>query len=146
MAIMLQDQRMSDGPYSIEHGDVWHSAGNPRLAGAAAMGLSDPGRRHVCDGSQWLAVAYDGEDGTLHKHGEASKVEAWADATRRRFSEAGFEDLAAGIMTLSFPVSEETVAELNACVSSTGRVLKLPERFAALGEANPGIARPRLPA
>lgn len=123
------------GPYVIRYGDVWH-----------VMDKDDPGV-HVCDGSQEIAVAYDSEDGTLFKHGQLARVQAWAAKTRRIFSEGGAADLAAAITVLSFPVAEETVRELNACVATTGRVLRLPEALERIAAARPDLlARPRYPA
>jgi len=123
------------GPYVIRYGDVWHVRDG-----------SDPGS-HVCDGSQNLAVAYDSVDGILFKHGHLGRVQEWAAKTRRTFSEAGAGDLAAAITVISFPVAEETVNELNACVATTGRVLRLPEALERIAAARPDLlARPRYPA
>lgn len=118
------------GPYVIRYGDLWH--------------VTKTGERHVCDGSQEVAVAYDAENGTLIKHGSLTRVQEYAAQARRVFCEGGHEDLALAIEVVSFPVSEETVAELNACVATTGRVLKLPEALARIASERPDlVARPR---
>lgn len=121
-----------DGPYVIAHGDVW--IGDPREG------------RHVCDGTGELAVAFDSEDGTLHKHGEASRVAEWAAGIRKKFAQAGAQDLAAAIEVISFPACAETVLELNACAAVTGRVTGIASRLEAIGRLRPDlVARPRYP-
>ena len=133
MLTSMQKQADLEGPYVIRHGDLWHVA-------RGAEG------RHVCDGSQEVAVAFDSEDGTLLKHGSHSRVQEWADKTRKTFVEGGFPDLAATITVISFPVSPETVDELNACAATTGRVLKLADNLGKLAESCPGLlTRPRYP-
>lgn len=127
-----------DGPYYIEGGDLWRREG-----GSVASGLGGaPRSRHVCRGSDDVAVAFDSEDGTLHKCGRADMVQAWAAAARSRFIEAGFEEMAKAITVISFSVTPETVAELNACVEVSGRVLKLAGNLARLQEENPSLASP----
>lgn len=111
-----------DGPYRIEYGDAWY--------------VSDADRRHVCDGSQFLAVAFDAEDMVLHKHGRAERVEAWADKTRKMFTEAGHGELAEMIVVLAFPVTPETISELNACIATTGRIAGLQKRLEEIGRVH----------
>jgi hypothetical protein len=127
------------GPYVIAHGDVWWRS---TATGRNSFGLSDD--RHVCDGTQMLAVAYDAEDGILHKHGSEDSVRAWAERTGKKFIESGFEEMAQAIVVVGFPVSPESVAELNACVATTGRVLRIAERIEALG-AQGLIEAPKYP-
>lgn len=122
------------GPYVIRHGDLKY------------VTRENPQGRHVCDGSQEVAVAYDSVDGTLLRHGALPGVQQYADKARRMFTEAGFEEIAAAIVVLAFPVSDETVAELNACVATTGRVLGLPEAMERIAVQRPDlVARPRYP-
>lgn len=131
-----------DGPYFIEHGDLWLRPSGPAVKGPLA-----PGPTHVCDGTGEIGIAFDSEDGTLHRRGEASKVHEWADKTRRKFAENGFDDMARAITVISFPVTPETVAELNACAEITGRVLKLADNLSKLLETHPELlTMPRYPA
>lgn len=121
------------GPYVIEHGDVW-SVDAGATPGGRALGLD---RRHVCRGSERLAACYDAESGTLHKHGGEAGVEAWAAATRKKLAEAGFPEMADEIVVVAFPPTQETVAELNACVSTSGRVIGLPDRLVEIANLIP---------
>lgn len=132
-----------DGPYYIEHGDLWIRDRSPRLPDLAGL----PSGRHVCSGSDEVAVCFDSEDGTLHKHGKAEMVQAWADETRRKFTEMGFDEMARALTVISFPVTPETVAELNACSEITGRALKLADNLSKLLETHPELLSvPRYPA
>lgn len=121
------------GPYVLQHGDVWHVDADA-TPGGAALGLN---RRHVCRGSDRLAACYDSADGVLHKHGAEAGVEAWAAAARKRFADAGFQELADVLVVVVFPPTAETVEELNACVACTGRVVGLPDRLAAIASTIP---------
>ena len=131
--------------YVIEHGDVW-----------LREVVTDTGRRspvrgltpltHVCDGTGMLAVAFDAEDGTLHKTGKAEDVSAWAAVSARKFADSGFDAIAGALTVVSFPISPETVAELNALRATTGRVLRLTERLSEIAEACPELLdRPTYP-
>ena len=115
----------ADGPYVIRHGDVWLTEGM--------------GGNHVADGSGQMAVAFD-DDGVLMKHGEASRVSAYAEKAEKALSHAMGDD-APRITVLSFPVTPETIAELNACTAASGRVMTLERRLAAMGGVGgPGAA------
>jgi hypothetical protein len=122
-----ENKDMTSGPYIIEHGDVWirtHEAGK-----------LDNGLRHVCGANDELAIAY-GED-TIFKLGSASGVEAFM----RKNAGSGFD-----ITVVSFPVSEATVAELNACHANNARIRDLLENLGRIGDADPSISeRPRFP-
>ena len=116
--------------YVIEHGDVWLKPEVRR--GERAQSFST--LAHVCRGSEDLAVAI--VDDAMVKCGSAASVDAW-----RRKNEGVFD-----IVVVSFPVSPETVAELNACVENGNRAATLAERFAEIGAANPSLAEiPRYP-
>lgn len=119
-----------DGPYVIRHGDLWF------------VSRTDLAGRRVCDGTQAIGVAYDAENGVLHKHGHLPRVQEWAAATRQKFLEAGFDDMAKGIVVIGFPVSEATVAELNACIAISGRVLQMEENLTRLVASHPKLADP----
>lgn len=116
---------MSDpeGPYVIEHGDVWHLNSGPRLPGADGIGLPD--RRHVCGPSENLAIAFDEEDGTLHKHGTETRVRAWIDGFREKMAAVPSEHALPIPVMMTFPPNAETVAEMNRCIATTGRIKRL---------------------
>lgn len=124
---------MTDGPYILAHGDVWHvdSGATP---GGAALGLN---RRHVCRGSEKVAVCFDGSTGALHKHGAEAGVEAWAAKTRKSLADADMTELADDLVVVVFPPTPETIEELNASVACTGRVLMIAERLAEIAGSVP---------
>jgi len=130
-----------EGPYVIEHGDLWYRETKPSR-------LSN-GLRHVCSGSDEIAIAHDGE--VLLKAGSAASVGAWHEANRdklRMMAEAmadmgddGFE-----VIIVRLPVSPETVEEMNACIAISGRVARLEENLARIGASDPSLfSRPVYP-
>ncbi len=120
---MSEPVSADEGPYVIEHGEVWFVHRGPSTPGGRAMRLD---RRHVCGPSENLAVAFDEEDGILHKHGTETRVRAWIDEFRAKTAEA----LPVPVM-VTFPPNAETVAELNRCIATTGRIKRVyEERFA----------------
>lgn len=129
----------NQGPYVIEHGDVWFVRPD-RLPGAIALGM---GKTHICGPHDMLAIVFDEQDGTLHKHGRSEPVEKWADRTRAALTAGGQPELAEALVMVSFPVLPETVAELNACTSGSGRVMRLRERLTEIGAAVDPSAIPR---
>lgn len=87
-----------------------------------------------------IAIFFDAEDGTLYKHGEASRVQAFADAHRTKL--AAYPDLAETLRTLTIPVvlmhDEQVCALINATLNTTGRVLRLQEELAqAVAQMDP---------
>lgn len=122
---------MSDtGPYVIEHGDTWFRTGPSK--GGLGSGL-----RHICGPSELLAVAFDSDDGMLHKHGTAEMVTKWADNAREKLKSNGLDNWAQNLVVLSFPPMPEALEELNACIACTGRILGFQNRLESL------IAPPR---
>ena len=81
----------------------------------------------ICSSDAELAICYDTSSGALHKHGEASKVNEWAVKTRKALADNGFGSFATDISVTIFPVTSETIAELNACISISGRCLGFNE-------------------
>lgn len=69
-----------------------------------------------------VAIAFDKEVGTLHKHGAPASVSAWLRATQHALRSGGQSDLAEALIMLEgkFPI-----AVLNECISTSGRVLRL---------------------
>lgn len=120
------------GPYLLRHGDAWRVTG-PTIAGRPAP------EAHVARGSGRLALAFDSEEGTIRKHGEAAAVRAWSEAERERLRAAGFEDMATVLATVDFPVAQPVVEALNACLAM-GTALGFLDRLATLDAADPALA------
>lgn len=104
---------MANRVYQIRHGDVWfgESSSENRL-------LSTD--RHVCDGSDHLAIAWQEDDDfglMIMKHGSSEMVTKWADEQRSKLASAGFDGMASGLSVVSFPVHEDAVAVLNRVVA-----------------------------
>ena len=55
-----------------------------------------------------VAICYDREDGTLHKHGAPAAVMSWFDAARARLTQAGYPDLAEALVMAQgqFPLED----------------------------------------
>jgi hypothetical protein len=111
--------------YVIEHGDVWLKSAVPPMIGT--------GLTHVCRASDMLAIAYVGD--RLLKVGASKSVEAQAPKLRQQCEIFDEGDL----QLVSFPVTPETVAELNLCLQYSGRVANLIERLIEIGKAYPGL-------
>lgn len=122
--------RTAEGPYVIEHGEVWYVNQGPSTPGGRAMRL---GRHHVCGPSENLAMAFDEEDGILHRHGTEASVRAWIENLRRRTAGLPPEMSLPVPTMLTFPPTAETVAEMNLCIATTGRIKRLyPNGLAAV--------------
>lgn len=130
--------------YHFFHGDLYYDSGLPSSPGIEAALGKDPGR-HVAGPSDSLAVCYDSVDGTLFKHGSAERVEGWARKTRMAFADAGVPEFAEDIEVVSFLPHPEAVAELNACIETTGRVLRFKEALARIASSNPAYGQPQFP-
>lgn len=119
-----------DGPYVIEHGDVWflRTASDPSRRDSRVV----IGRDHVCGPHDKLALVYDTEDNILHKHGTAEFAGNWLKHARGKFREAGMDELADALTLVEFAPVPEAIAELNACISHSGRVGKFVERMQAI--------------
>jgi hypothetical protein len=76
-----------------------------------------------------IALAFDRESGTLHKHGKPETVELWATGARKTFRDGGFPDMAEDIIVMSgkFPIEE-----LNKCLECTGYCLDLYKKLSTL--------------
>jgi hypothetical protein len=66
-----------------------------------------------------IAIAFDKESGTLHKHGSPEKVRVWYVEARNKFVTAGFPDVADDLVVIEgrFPIDE-----VNKCLDCTGYV------------------------
>nr|WP_250807533.1 hypothetical protein [Neorhizobium tomejilense] len=113
------------GRYVIEHGDVWFEQDAARRPGLFT------GKTHVCDGTEELAIALC--DDVMLKCGSARSVEAWIAAKGQGFD----------ITLVRFPVSPETVAELNACLENSTRAAHIIEILESIGRTNPSISPSR---
>ena len=120
------DRSQEDGPYEFRHGDVWYVLRDPKGRETTC--------RHVCSGTEAMGVAYDADDGVLHKHGKAENVERWATETRRKLTEAGGGEMAAALNVVTFLAHPAPVAELNACIATTGRISGFPDRLAGMAD------------
>lgn len=118
-----------NGKYEISNGDVWF---RPKADGRGPGMFST--LKHICRGSEDLAIAI--LDDCMVKCGEAVAVENWVAKNSGVFD----------VTVVRFPVSEETVAELNACAENSNRAAILIERLTEIGNSNPELsARPRYP-
>jgi hypothetical protein len=121
-----------DGPYRLVHGDVWRDGG-PALPGRPAPAS------HVARGSERLALAFDAEEGTLRRHGEAEAVRRWAAAERGRMEASGWTEAAEALQVVDLPVAQPVLDALNGCVA-LGSAHGFLDRLAELGEADPSLA------
>lgn len=130
------------GPYVIEFGDLWFV----RTVSGPGGKPHEIGKVHICGPHDRIAVAFDTEDGILHKHGTEESVAAWLEKTRDKFKGAGFDSMAENLTMVAFNPVPEAIAELNACIGTTGRIRGIAERLTAIQEENPSYAEiPRYP-
>ena len=96
--------------YVIEHGDVWF-----RTEGVTQM-------IHVSSGSEMLAIAYDCEDGTMHKRGSYKNVQAWVEKTQSKFRVHGYDDIADCLVIAMMPANKKssTRDDINYVASFSG--------------------------
>ncbi len=109
--------------FVIEHGDVWLKSAQAPLIGN--------GLKHVCGANDLLAIAYVGD--LLLKVGSTESVEAHSAKLRQQCEMFDMGEL----QVVSFPVTPETVSELNLCRSYSGRVAHLVERLTEIGKQYP---------
>lgn len=113
-------------PYFLQHGDLWKRPSGNTVAPQFRQDA------HIASGSEEIGVCYDRRDGSLHHIGSAASASAWLKSRSEKLRNAGFEEMAGDLVSVSFPMVEQTVAEINACLAISGRVLKLPERLAEI--------------
>ncbi|MBQ0916936.1 hypothetical protein KBW71_00530 [Hydrogenophaga aromaticivorans] len=88
-----------------------------------------------------LAFAYDKECGTLHKHGDPVRVQAWVNNAKAKLQ--GFPELAGALDTLEVAsllpcqrpkddVLYITAEEANRCLSTSGYILTLLSKLHAI--------------
>lgn len=88
----------------------------------------------ICNENDSMALIYDVNDGTLLKHGEKSHVSNDHDCMVKVFATGGHSELAKSFELVEFPITPETIEELNACIGTTGRVSGFKERLATIAE------------
>ncbi len=109
------------GPFLIAHGEV------------RCRGVSREGRgfdAYVCGDDEAMAVAHD-SDGTLVAWGVAGDVDAKATALGEALSDV-MGARAPSILVVRFMPTRESLAELNACIAVSGRVLRFGAALAAM--------------
>jgi hypothetical protein len=81
---------------------------------------------HCCDE---VAIAFDRDSGTLHKHGDPARVMAWADQARAKLRQVpGGNVLADALVVISGKLPLE---EVNKCLAITGYCAIMARRLQA---------------
>lgn len=73
-----------------------------------------------------VAIGFDKESGTLHKHGSLATVEKWLKNAQAKFRAAGFDDMANELTMVS---GRFELDDLNRCLSTTGYIGRLYEKL-----------------
>ena len=76
-----------------------------------------------------VAIAFDAHTGEVHQHGSPTRIQSWANNTRRRLRAAGAQDIANDIVVVSGPLP---VDELNKCLWIRGYCGRMFKRLATL--------------
>jgi len=84
----------------------------------------------ICGHDGRLAVAYDAEDGVLHRHGAEREVATWlADAKDKLSRSPSTAPLVEALRIAASDIRPEWVAEVNRCIATAGAVLGIGERL-----------------
>jgi hypothetical protein len=135
-----------DGPFVIQHGDVWRKTGTTGKGAESRLGND---LVHVCDGTGELGMVHDGES-LLHA-GSARSAEEYLKSRKPRFDQMNemLDDMGeprVEVMLVRLPVSQAIVDEMNSCLACTGRVAKLEKFLTEIGEQDPSLlGRPVYP-
>ena len=74
---------------------------------------------------QHLAIAFDAENGTVFKHGQAHRVEDWATATRLSYANADMSEYAEALTVITFTTANQiTVDTANKAILYVGWLLR----------------------
>lgn len=75
-----------------------------------------------------IAIVFDKENFTLHKHGSPDKVLQWYNTAREKFIKGGFPEVAEDLVMIqgAFPVEE-----INRCLSTSGYIEVLWKKLQA---------------
>ena len=92
-----------------------------------------------------VAIAFDVHTGKVHQHGSPTRIQSWANNTRRRLRAAGAQQEANDIVVVSGPLP---VDELNKCLWVSGYVRRMFSRLATLphGKLQRPVGRQEQPA
>ena len=73
-----------------------------------------------------VAIAFDRESGTLHKHGSPEMVQGWLSLTQKKLRDGGMDEMANDLMLVcgKFPLEE-----LNRCLTHSGYVLRMVDKL-----------------
>lgn len=128
---------MAPYQYIIEHGDAWF--------------VRDQEKLHIADSTGLMAVLVDNgdpEDGiamaTLCKHGTYPAVSKYAAELGRKLITV-MPRYADSLEVLAFPVHQDIIDELNACIECTGRIGRFKAFLTDFGarhteiQINPGV-------
>lgn len=82
----------------------------------------------VLQGLEEVALCFDAQTGTLHKHGAPARVMLWHLESQKAFRAAGFDNMAEQLIAVSgrFPTEE-----INRCLSNTGYSARFYDKLKA---------------
>lgn len=87
------------------------------------------------DSDDNLGLFFDTEDGVLHKHGPAQAVSDYARQIRATYADAGFQDIADGLVFVQIPVAAlkdpSVLEEVNKALEITGYVKGFEQKLLA---------------
>jgi hypothetical protein len=136
-------QKIGDGLYDMGNAveilqQVWHSLQYGMGADGNLYLMRGPDVVFTLPPESKLGLFYDTDTalgGTLHKHGPAHLVEELFVKHRDAFRAAGWYERANQMRFVELPIASLTppvIAELNACLSISGRIGKITERLDTL--------------
>lgn len=73
-----------------------------------------------------IAIAFDRDSGTLHKHGSPAMVQEWTSRTQKKLRDGGMTEMADDLVIIcgKFPLEE-----LNRCIGNTGYILTMVDKL-----------------
>jgi microsomal dipeptidase-like Zn-dependent dipeptidase len=87
------------------------------------------------DSDDNLGLFFDTEDGVLHKHGPAQAVSDYARQIRATYADAGYQDIADGLVFVQIPVAAlkdpSVLEEVNKALEITGYVKGFEQKLLA---------------
>lgn len=97
------EYRLKDGEYVLHDGD-----------------------EQIMPGLQEVSIAFDSENGTLHKHGDPEIVGAWLSNTKKVLVAGGAQSMADELISITgrFPLEE-----LNKCLSINGYIGRMYKKL-----------------
>ena len=76
-----------------------------------------------------VAIAFDAYTGEVHQHGSPTRIQSWANNTRRRLRAAGNQAVANDLVVVSGPLP---VDEINKCLWISGYCRRMFKRLSTL--------------